>query len=173
MIKIKKPSDAPPPKPGGFVWKFLASFFGTGFSPVAPGTVASAVSFAILWFIPNDIWPFWMATVALCFLGVPISSKAEEYWGKDPSKVVIDEVAGCMITVLFLPKTLVLWVIGFLGFRFYDILKLPPGRAAERRLPKGWGIMTDDIVAGIYAFILAHLFNLLFPKLAIWTPWIS
>ncbi len=170
MIKIKKPSDAPPPKPGGIVWKLLASFFGVGYSPVAPGTVASAVAMAILWFVPNDVYQFWAAIIAVSFFGVFVSAKAEKYWGKDPSRVVIDEVAGCMVSVLLLPKTAVLWIVAFLGFRFYDILKLPPGRTAERRLPGGWGIMADDLVAGIYAFILAHLFNLLLPNIAQWAP---
>jgi len=171
VIKIKKPSDSPPAKPGGFLWKALASFFGAGLSPVAPGTVASAIAFAVLWFVPNDVWPYWTAMLAVSLLGVPISSKAAKFWGKDPSKVVIDEVAGCMVAVLFLPKTPVLWAIAFLVFRAYDILKLPPAKTAEERLPEGWGIMTDDLVAGIYAFVLAHLVNLLLPQIANWTPW--
>lgn len=165
MIKIKKPSDAPPAKPGGFVWKLLASFFGTGYSPMAPGTVGSLAAFIILWFIPTAHWGYWIATVAITLIGIPISKKAAEYWGPDPAKVVIDEVAGCMFAVMLVPKNLLLWIIAFLSFRLYDIIKLPPGRAAERKLPHGWGIMLDDVIAGIYAFLLVHLVRYLFPQI--------
>lgn len=165
MIKIKKPSDSPPPKPGGFVWKLLASFFGVGFSPVAPGTVGSIAAFVLLWFVPTSHWGYFLATIAVTLFGVPISKRAADYWGKDPSKVVIDEVAGCMISVILVPKSPVLWIIAFLAFRAYDILKLPPARTAESKLPHGWGIMMDDVVAGIYSFILVHLINILFPQI--------
>ncbi|MGC9315426.1 MAG: phosphatidylglycerophosphatase A family protein [bacterium] len=164
MIKIKKPSSAPPPKPGGFGWKLLASFFGTGFSPVAPGTVGSLAAFVILWFLPTSHWIFWLAIIAVTLAGVLISKKASEYWGPDPSKTVIDEVAGCMISVLLVPKSISLWILAFLAFRAYDILKPPPARTAEKRLPHGWGIMFDDVVAGIYAFLLVHFVRILFPQ---------
>ncbi|MCD6501366.1 phosphatidylglycerophosphatase A [bacterium] len=173
MIRIKKPSDAPPPKRGGFVWKLFASFFFTGYSPIAPGTVGSLAAFAILWFIPNGNWIFWIALVAVSLFGVLVSGKAEKYWGKDPSRIVIDEVAGSMVSIMLVPKSIVLWLIAFLAFRAYDIFKLPPANTAEKRLPGGWGVMGDDIVAGIYAFLLVHIVNLLFPRLAEWTPWIS
>ena len=173
MLKIKKPSDAPPAKPGGFFWKLSASFFGTGYSPVAPGTAGSLAAFVILWFVPTDVFWFWIAFIAITLFGVLVSGKAENFWGKDPSKVVIDEVAGSMVSVMLVPKSIVLWVIAFLAFRAYDIIKLPPASTAEKRLPGGWGIMMDDIVSGIYAFLLVHIVNLLFPKIAEWTPWIS
>ncbi len=166
MIRIKKPSDAPPAKPGGFIWKLLASFFGIGLSPVAPGTVASAVAFAILWFVPTSHWGYWLAIIALALLGVIVSSRAEKYWGHDPSKIVVDEVAGSMVSVLLVPRGIWLWIIAFFAFRVYDILKLPPARTAEKRLPHGWGVMVDDIIAGIYALILVQIVNYFFPQLA-------
>jgi len=165
MIKFKKPQDAPPAKPGGMGWKLFASFFGAGYSPIAPGTVGSAVAFVFLWFIPTQHWGFWIAFLVLTLLGVFVSAKASLYWGPDPSKTVIDEVAGCMASVMLLPKSLALWIIAFLAFRAYDIIKPPPANMVEKKLPGGWGIMLDDVVAGIYAFIFAHLVRLLFPKI--------
>jgi len=166
MINIKKPSDAPPAKPGGFGWKMVASFFGVGYFPIAPGTVSSAAVFIILWFLPTGHWIYWAAFVLVTLIGVLVSFKAEKYWGPDPSKIVIDEVAGCMASVMLVPKSIWLWLIAFISFRAYDILKLPPAKAAENKLPGGWGVMLDDIIAGIYAFILVHLVVFIFPSLA-------
>ncbi len=163
MIKIKKPSDAPPAKKGGAVWKVFASFFGAGYSPVAPGTVGSAAAFIIIWFLPTGHWAYWAAFVALTLFGVWVSGKAEEYWGHDPSKVVIDEVAGSMASLMLVPKSLSLWILAFLAFRAYDIIKIPPAGTVEKKFRGGWGIMMDDIVAGIYTFVLVHLVRLIFP----------
>jgi phosphatidylglycerophosphatase A len=169
MIRIKKPKDAPEAKPGGFGWKLFASFFGIGLSPFAPGSAASFVAFVILWFIPIKNLTFhpgyWVGFIAVSFFGVLVSSKAEKYWGHDPSKIVIDEVAGCMVSVMFLPKNIWLWLIAFIAFRAYDILKLPPAKTAENKLPGGWGVMTDDIIAGIYAFLLAQIVRFAFPQI--------
>lgn len=71
----------------------------------------------------------------------------------DPSIVVIDEIVGMWITLLFLPKTIPVMVIGFIAFRAMDIIKPQPARAMEP-IPNGWGIMLDDVVAGIYANVL-------------------
>jgi len=162
MIKIKKPSDAPPALPGGEIWKLLASFFGIGFSPVAPGTIASAMAFIILWFIPTNHWIYWISCIGFVLFGVIVSTKAERYWGKDPSKIVIDEVAGSMVSVMMLPKNIYLWAIALLAFRAYDIIKLPPARTAENKLPRGWAVMLDDVVAGIYSFALVQIIRFLF-----------
>ena len=109
--------------------------------------------------------PDWAAFLAVTLLGVWISARACDYWGHDPSRTVIDEVAGSMASVMLLPKSLALWIIAFLAFRAYDILKLPPAKTVEDKLPGGWGIMLDDVVAGIYAFVLAHLIRILFPQI--------
>ena len=83
-------------------------------------------------------------------------------WGKDPGKINIDEVAGMTVALIGLPKTAVVWFTAFLVFRFFDIVKPPPIRRLEY-LPAGWGIMTDDIAAGIYANICCVLiFRILF-----------
>jgi phosphatidylglycerophosphatase A len=74
-------------------------------------------------------------------------------WGKDSSKVVIDEVAGMLITLLFIPVTVNNLMVGLLLFRFFDIAK-PLGIRKMEDLPKGWGVMADDVLAGIYAHIV-------------------
>jgi len=164
MIKIKKPSDSPPPKQGGFGWKLLSSFFGVGFSPLAPGTVSSACVFILIWFVPNDSVIYLVILAIITVAGIPISGKAENYWGKDPSKIVIDEVAGSMVALLFVPKNIWLWIIAFVAFRGFDILKLPPAKTIEKRFRGGWGVMLDDIVAGVYAFVLTHLVSIIFQQ---------
>jgi phosphatidylglycerophosphatase A len=73
-----------------------------------------------------------------------------EHETADPSIIVIDEIVGMWITLLFLPKTVPVMIIGFLAFRFFDIVKPQPARSLER-VPGGWGIMLDDLVAGVYA----------------------
>ena len=165
MIKIKKPSDAPTAKPGGFLWKILASFFGTGYFPVAPGTFASVIAILILWFIPYSHVLWAILIIGITLLGILVSQKAEFYWGKDPSKIVIDEVIGCIISVIFLPKSILLYAGAFLAFRFFDIFKLEPAKTVEKKFHGGTGVMFDDIVAGIYAAILVNLINIIFPQI--------
>jgi phosphatidylglycerophosphatase A len=167
MIKIKKPKNDIPAKPGGFIWKMFASFIGCGLSPFAPGSVGSLAAFIILWFIPTFHWGYWIGFIVFFFFGVLVSAKAEYFWGHDPSKIVIDEAAGCMVSVMLLPKNIWLWLIAFSAFRAYDILKLPPAKTAENKLPGGWGVMMDDVIAGIYAFILAQIIRFAFPQLGI------
>ena len=77
-------------------------------------------------------------------------------WGKDPGRIVIDEGVGFLFTVAFLPVGIATAVAGFFVFRVLDILKPPPARQIEA-LPGGWGIVADDVVAGIYSNILLRI----------------
>jgi phosphatidylglycerophosphatase A len=92
-------------------------------------------------------------TVLIIVLGIWVSNKVEADWGKDSSKVVIDEVAGMCISLLFVPVTITNVITGFILFRFYDIVKPLFIRKTEA-LPSGWGVMADDILAGVYANII-------------------
>jgi phosphatidylglycerophosphatase A len=91
-------------------------------------------------------------------IGVWSAGKAEKAFGQvDPSQVVIDEIAGQVITFLATPR--ITWIgllAGFILFRAFDILKPSPARQAER-LPGGWGIMLDDVVAGFYSLLVLVL----------------
>ncbi len=134
----------------------VATVFGSGLSPLAPGTAGSLVA-ALLYlplrgmFAGPVPWPGLALVLATCLLGVWAAGIAEaRSRRKDPGLVVIDEVAGQWITYLGLSFSWWTWGLGFLLFRLFDILKPFPARRLER-LPGGWGIMLDDLVAGVYA----------------------
>ena len=137
--------------------RLVATGFYTGYSPVAPGTAGSLFALAILWFLdPSDSF-LGPGLVLLFFLGVWVSTRVEReeirQGGKhDPSIVNIDEIAGMGLSVVFLPHSVSrAWLIaGFLLFRVFDIVKPFPANRAQN-LPGGWGIMIDDVIAGIYA----------------------
>ncbi|SFA53410.1 Phosphatidylglycerophosphatase A [Pedobacter suwonensis] len=84
------------------------------------------------------------------------ADRVEEIWGKDHNRVVIDEVAGMCITLLLIPLKWQYTLIGLILFRFFDILK-PFGIRRLEELPGGWGVMADDVLAGIYANIILQL----------------
>jgi phosphatidylglycerophosphatase A len=148
----------------------LATGLGVGRIPGAPGTVGT------LWGIPlacailtlPQLSGQLAAIAGLCALGVPICGRAATCLGKkDPGSVVWDELAALPIVYLGLAPhqmlRLPMLLAGLLLFRVFDISKLPPGRQAER-LPGGWGIMADDIVAALYAWLVLA-------GLRWWIPW--
>ena len=92
-------------------------------------------------------------TIIITLLGIYVGDKVEPAWGKDSSRVVIDEVAGMMITMLFIPTGLCFLVAGLIFFRFFDIVKPLYIRNMEK-YPGGKGVMFDDLLAGVYANIL-------------------
>ena len=144
-------------KRGAAVW--AATVGGAGYFPVAPGTIGSAVGVglvAALDALPfSDVWRVALLVIAstlVFLLGVWAAGQSEKFFGRtDPGQVVIDEVAGQMVTFLLSPHaSWKLLLAGFGLFRLFDITKpFPAGRA--ERLPGGWGIMVDDIIAGAYA----------------------
>ena len=142
------------------IHKLIATSLGIGYIGKGGGTVA-AVFAALCWYLVlpggylSGIWPF-LVTVAITLLGIWSGTEVEPYWGKDDKKVVIDEVAGMCVSVLFLPVTPAYILAGLILFRFFDILKPLYIRRTEA-LPGGLGVMMDDIVAGIYTNILLQL----------------
>ena len=146
----------------------ISSFLYVGFVPIIPGTFGSLAGL-LLYFALLSLpgWHIYLGVVAVVTaLGIWAAGKAERESGiVDPSFVVIDEVAGQLITLFLIPFTWYYVLGGFLLFRFLDIVKPAPARHAER-LPHGWGIMADDVLAGIYGNILMHgavyTFNALF-----------
>ena len=139
------------PRPNIF-WITLGSFFFTGFSPFASGTVGSAAALAIYWVLPFMANGTVLALMAfmLLFIGVPAAQRLEDHYGKDPSEVVVDEAAGMWIALAFLPKIWYVALAAFFLFRMFDIVKPQPARYFDR-MKGGGGIMMDDIVAGVYA----------------------
>jgi phosphatidylglycerophosphatase A len=129
----------------------FGTFFGVGFIPIVPATWTSLVVALLFFFVPIDGLGWQLAFVAFTVvLGVPACTALEEEFGEDPKQATMDEAAGMAITLLAVPLTPLNVMLGFVLFRVFDVLKPQPARAAEG-LPGGWGIMTDDIIAGIYA----------------------
>jgi phosphatidylglycerophosphatase A len=139
----------------------LASGFGSGYSPLAPGTAGSLLALVIWWLAPPFLWLRALLLAISLFLGVWSANHAEKKWGHDNGKIVIDEVAGMWISLLFLPKSVLIHLIAFLLFRAMDIIK-PLGARQIQKLPGGWGVVADDLLAGIYANILGQIVVMIF-----------
>ena len=154
--------DATQPRsPQGFTSMLAAAVAtagGAGYFPVAPGTVGSAVGLILfygLYQLPLALQV--AATVLVSLAGIAAGTRVARDSGiEDPGIVVIDEVAGMWVSLLFLPLTPVTAVAGFLLFRVLDVVKPAPARQLEH-LPGGWGIMCDDLMAGIYANVLLRI----------------
>jgi len=142
------------------IWRVCATFFGLGFFPVAPGTLASLAVLLLYRYPAHGLsLPYQFLILALLLaLGVPASSAYSSELGKrDPGRIVIDEAAGQFLVFVFVPPVWTFLVVGFLLFRFLDIVKPFPIRKLEA-LPSGWGIMADDVAAALLAKALLHLF---------------
>jgi len=127
---------------------------GAGYAPVASGTVGSAVALVGLWLIPFTPLSLVLATVGVTLVGIWASARVERHVGrKDPGIIVIDEVAGMMVSVLLVPRTWGVLVAAFFLFRLFDIWKPFPARDSQR-ITGGLGVMVDDLIAGAYALIL-------------------
>jgi phosphatidylglycerophosphatase A len=156
---VSSPSDAVPyPRRPHPVATLIATGFGSGYSPFAPGTAGSAVGLLLFW--PLALAPVaWQVglTAAVCAAGVAAASHLARSLGiEDPGVVVIDEVVGMWVTLLFLPLTPFTAAVGFFAFRAMDVWKPWPARQLEH-LHGGWGIMADDVMAGVYANLLVRL----------------
>ena len=147
--------------------KFLASGFYTGYFPVAPGTIGSLVGILACFLLQDVPFTTYAIVVILTLIaGIYISGEAEKiYQTKDSSHIVIDEIAGIFFTFIYLPKGISFLLAGFVAFRFFDILKPFPIRLIDEKIKGGWGIMFDDVLAGIYANILIRLIGW-------WTGWL-
>ena len=167
-----------------FITKIIATGAFSGYMPWASGTFGSIVGL-LIYFIPGVEEPAILMFLILIgfFAGVRTSaivaravgnklSKSAELAkekfqpGKhdvpDPSIVVIDEIVGMWISLLLLPKSFLISTLAFFFFRIFDIIKPPPARQFER-YPNGWGIMLDDVMAGVYANLAVRVFIIILP----------
>ena len=137
----------------------LATGFGVGYSPVVPGTLGTLVAvpvYLLLCHIPPPLYE--LTLVALFFLSTWLADRAEGYFGKkDDRRIVIDEITGFLVTMLWIPETTLSIVIGFFLFRIFDIVKPFPIRIVEKKFEGGWGVVLDDILAGIYANVVLQI----------------
>ena len=157
--------------------RFLGTGFYSGYLPWAPGTWGSLVGLLIALVPGVEQTPVLLCLIAVgMILGVPSAAAIARVEGNrlskiaaatkatfqpdghaapDPSIVVIDELVGMWVSLLFLPKTFAAYLVAFLAFRAMEILKPLPARQLEQ-LPNGWGIMLDDVIAGLYAAAASH-----------------
>lgn len=139
----------------------LSTGFYSGYSPVAPGTMGAAVA-TLMWIVGYFLLDYvclqiatFVAIVSFTLLSVPSINRLEKVWGEDPSRVVVDEMVGVWISLLAVPCN-GHWgyIVGaFVLFRFFDIVK-PLGVRRMERVGGGWGVMLDDVLAGMYGAIL-------------------
>jgi phosphatidylglycerophosphatase A len=148
----------------GFFSRLFATFFFVGYLPKAPGTWASAVTAAILYYFWPAQWYYQVLLIlAVYIFGIWMAGQAERYLGHDARQIVIDEVAGQMLALFMVPQKIVAYILGFLLFRLFDIVKPPPARQWES-LRGGRGVMADDMAAGAYAAIILNFLLALLDK---------
>jgi phosphatidylglycerophosphatase A len=141
----------------------VATFFGVGLIRPGPGTWGSAATVLLWWLVARGIAPGWQAAAAALLaalavlVGIPAATQVSRASGlKDPQFVVIDEVAGQLITLIAVPVAWKSLLLGFILFRAFDIVKPPPVRQLEH-LPEGFGIVIDDVGAGLYALAVMQI----------------
>jgi phosphatidylglycerophosphatase A len=136
----------------------IATTGGAGLSPIAPGTAGSAVGVVVFWF--TRAWPLgWQIALIVAVAGVgtwAAGVAAEHFKREDPREVVVDEVAGQLVTLVATGAGIYGMILGFFVFRALDIVKPWPANRFER-LPGGLGIMADDLMAGVYGNLVLHV----------------
>ena len=146
------------------LYKMIASIFYIGYLPVAPGTLGSLAAVLLYYFICRNTIMMSAVILVIIILGFVTSGRVEKIFGeKDPDEIVIDEFAGMLISLYRIPPVMGYVVAGFLLFRFFDIVKPKPISSLEK-LNGSLGIMSDDIIAGVYTNIalqVVYLINLL------------
>lgn len=148
----------------------IASMGGTGYCPFASGTAGSFATlpfaFALAYFY--GVWGILLGTIAVFFLGTIATKEVLKYTKHDPSIVVIDEMAGQLLSFVLVAnqltgntgaKAIILYLLGFALFRLFDITKPQPAKWADSKVLNAWGVMLDDIFAGVYATIVLYALN--------------
>ena len=139
--------------------RIAATGLGSGLSPLAPGTAGTLVGIPVYMVFSRFPWPLYLLSViAFSLFAVYVSQEAERIYNeKDPPRIVIDEIAGFQVTMFLVAPTVWHILLGFIIFRVFDIIKPFPIRLCERSLPGGYGVVGDDIVAGIYGNVILLL----------------
>jgi phosphatidylglycerophosphatase A len=142
----------------GFVNKAVVSVFFIGYLPLIPGTFGSLAGVGLFYLVGQlNSFVYFLSLVVVILLGLSLSGGAEKLFNKkDPSRVVIDEVAGMLIALAFMPLDLRIIVLGFILFRIFDTIKPYPADKIQN-LHGAVGIMADDIIAGIYTNIVLQV----------------
>lgn len=147
----------------------ISTGLGTGFVPLAPGTAGAFLALVIWYVLYLTVSPLALTLITLALIvvttivGVWTSNVMERYWGHDPRTVNIDEFVGTWIPLLVAPhgeQTWILALVGFALFRIIDMVK-PLGCRRMEKLPGGYGVMMDDVLAGFYALVITYIVGLL------------
>jgi len=146
-----------PPGP----WVLVASWGPCGYSPVAPGTVGTLGAIPLYWALRDFPFPLYVVTLAGLFaIAVYAASAAGVYWKvADASPIVIDEVVGYLVTMALVPWSWPAAIAGFILFRLMDVMKPWPASALDR-VKNGFGVVMDDVVAGVYAWLALEALRL-------------
>jgi len=140
---------------------FLAFGFGSGLAPVAPGTFGTLVGVPFFLFMVSlPLWSYLLLILAFFLFGVWICDRSSKLLGvHDHGGIVWDEIVGYLVTMIAAPEGWGWIVIGFILFRIFDIFKPWPIAYLDRHVSGGFGIMIDDILAGVYAMLILQLLN--------------
>ena len=148
---------------------FFATISGIGFIKPAPGTVGTFIALVVYWIMSENILFFFYTTIpglviftVLLLISVPILASAQKILGRDDSRIILDEFWGYLVSIAFFKKSMISAIALFILFRVFDICKIQPVKLMEK-LPGGWGILADDVMAGVYANLSWRLILFLFP----------
>ena len=157
------PSPKGPPGPA----VLFAAWGPCGYAPVAPGTFGTLGAIPLYWALTWLTWPAYLAaTAALTALGMVAAHRAGRYWGvADASPIVVDEVAGYLVTMALVPFSWPAAIAGFVLFRIFDVLKPWPASAFDR-VKNGFGVVMDDVAAGVFAWCALQFVQLALRLLA-------
>ncbi len=150
LVRVRR-GPRPEGRPG--FWVLVAAWGPCGYAPVAPGTFGTLGAIPLWWALSWLTWPAYVAAVAaLGAIGVLAAHRAAAYWRvADASPIVIDEVVGYLVTMAFVPFSWPAALAGFLLFRLFDVLKPWPASAVDR-VKNGFGVVMDDVAAGVFAW---------------------
>ena len=139
--------------------RLIYTGLGLGLAPRAPGTFGTLLGLPLFWLLSGLAWPLYLAAVAfISCLGLWAAGQAERELGRhDAPEVVIAEVAGYLVTMFLSPATPLALALGFVFFRLFDILKPWPVSWADQKVPGALGVMLDDGLAGLYAWLAMFL----------------
>lgn len=146
-----------------------ATMFGIGFIPFMPGTFGTLAALGIYLLLPAQLFAganligYGIGLLAFSLFAVLISTEAEKTLGHDAGSIIIDEVAGYMLCVMFMPHNWLVGIYAFALFRVFDIAKPWPINKSQK-LPQGWGVVVDDLLAGFYTMIILQILLKIYPK---------
>jgi phosphatidylglycerophosphatase A len=144
--------------------KFFITGIFAGYLPIAPGSWGSLVACIILWFVWPSQWYFQLLIIFLFYpVAVYFAGLGIRYYGHDGRQITIDEVIGQAVTLFMAPHNIISYILGFLLFRLFDIIKPWPAKKWEK-LHGGVGVVADDIAAGVYAAITLQLVIMLLSR---------